>query len=98
MPPWADIADYEPRENIGRRTLPMPFIQTLIIQGSADTVVPLAESLAYQDALTAAGADSTLHVLEDVGHGFQEEGARAAVSERLVQFIRDLGYLDQDLP
>ena len=89
LPPGADIADYEPRDNIGRRVPP-----TLIIQGTADTVVPPGDSAAYHEALVAAGVDSTLHLLEDVGHGFQEEGARSAISERLVEFMRDLGYVD----
>ena len=89
LPPGADIADYEPRENIGRRVPP-----TLIIQGTADTVVPAADSSAYHEALVAAGVDSTLRLLEDVGHGFQEDGASSAVSEQLVEFARYLGYLD----
>lgn len=89
LPPGADIADYEPRENIGRRVPP-----TLIIQGTADTVVSAADSSAYHEALVAAGVDSTLHLLEDVGHGFQEDGASSAVSEQLVEFARYLGYLD----
>ncbi len=89
LPPSADIADYEPRENIGRDVPP-----TLIIQGTADTVVPPADSMAYHDALVAAGVDSAIHMVEGAGHGFQEEGARSAVSERLVEFIRYLGYLD----
>jgi len=89
LPPGADIADYEPRENIGRRVPP-----TLIIQGTADTVVPPGDSAAFHEALVAAGVDSTLHLLEDVGHGFQEEGAKSAISERLVEFMRDLGYVD----
>ena len=89
IPSGADIADYEPREHLGRRLPP-----TLIIQGSADTVVLPADSTAYHDALVAAGVDSTLHMMEDVGHGFQEAGARSAIGDRLVEFARHLGYLD----
>ena len=89
LPPGADIADYEPRQNLNRRMPP-----TLIIQGNEDTLVVPAESSAYHDALIAAGVDSTLFEMDGVGHGFQENGAKAAVSERLVQFARDLGFLE----
>lgn len=89
LPPRADIADYEPRHNLNRRMPP-----TLIIQGKEDTLVLPAESSAYHDALITAGADATLFEMDGVGHGFQENGARAAVSERIIQFARDLGFLE----
>ena len=89
LPPGADIVNYEPRQNLNRRVPP-----TLIIQGNEDTLVVPAESSAYHDALIAAGVDSTLFEMDGVGHGFQENGAKAAVSERLVQFARDLGFLE----
>ena len=89
LPAGADVADYEPRLNVNRRVPP-----TLIIQGDADTLVAPAESSAYNDALVAARVDSSLFLIDGVGHRFQEEGAKATVSERLVQFARDLGYLD----
>ena len=89
IPPRANIVEYEPRLNISRRMPP-----TLIIQGDADTTVVPAESSAYHDALVAAGVDSTLFEMDGVGHRFQENGARAAVSERLVQFARDIGFLE----
>lgn len=89
LPPRADVSDYEPRQNLTRRMPP-----TLIIQGRDDTGVLPAESSAYHDALIAAGADSTLFEMDGVGHGFRENGAQAAVSERIVQFARDLGFLE----
>jgi acetyl esterase/lipase len=89
LPPGADIADYAPRQHIDRRGPP-----TLIIQGDADTLVAPAMSEAYHDALLAAGVDSTLFMVEGVEHRFQEDGAKAAVSERLLQFVTELGWLD----
>jgi acetyl esterase/lipase len=89
LPPGADIADYEPRQHIDRRLPP-----TLIIQGDADTLVVPALSEAYHEALVAAGIDSTLFMVEGVEHRFQEEGAKAKVSERLLQFVDDLGWLN----
>ncbi len=89
LPAGADIADYEPRQNIGRR-----FPPALIIQGDADTLVTPAVSEAYHEALLAAGTDSTLFMVEGVEHRFQEEGAKDAVNERLLQFVNDLGWLN----
>ena len=89
LPAGADVANYEPRLNIDRRTPP-----TLIIQGDTDTLVAPAESSAYHDALVAARVDASLFLIEGVDHRFQEEGAKAAVSERIVQFVRDLGWLN----
>ncbi len=89
LPPAADIADYEPRLKVNRRAPP-----TLIIQGDADTVVLPGESSAYHDALVSAGVDSTLVLMPAVGHGFQEGDAKISVSDHLVQFATNLGYLE----
>jgi acetyl esterase/lipase len=40
----------------------------LIVHGETDDVVPVATSIAYQKALEAAGADSTLVTIPNVGH------------------------------
>jgi acetyl esterase/lipase len=42
----------------------------LIMHGDRDTLVPLSQSQALQDALKKAGADSTLVVAKGAGHGF----------------------------
>jgi len=89
LPTDADIADYEPRLNINGRLPP-----TLIIQGDADTLVLPAQSEAYHEALTNAGVDSTLVMVEGVAHRFQEDGAKDDVAERLLQFADELGWLD----
>jgi acetyl esterase len=85
LPQGADIADYEPRQHIDNRVPP-----TLIIQGDADTLVTPAVPEAYNEALLAAGTDSTLFTVEGAGHRLLKEGAR----ERLLQFITDLGWLN----
>lgn len=90
LPSGADIGDYEPRLNLSRRVPP-----TLIIQGDADTRVLPAESSAYHAALIETGVEAALFTMPGVGHGFREGDARARVSERVVQFARELGYLDQ---
>jgi acetyl esterase/lipase len=41
----------------------------LIMHGDKDQLVPLAQSLILQDALKAAGINSTLEVIKDAGHG-----------------------------
>ena len=89
LPAGADITDYEPRLNINGRLPP-----TLIIHGDADTLVVPAQSEAYHDALTNAGVDSTLVMVEGVAHRFQEDGAKDDVAERLLQFVNELGWLD----
>ncbi len=89
LPPGSNIADFEPRQNIGRRMPP-----TLIIQGDADTLVAPTISKAYHDALLAAGTDSTLFMVEGVDHFFREEREKDAVSERLLQFVTDLGWVN----
>ncbi len=88
LPPGADVADYEPRQHINRRGPP-----TLIIQGDVDTRVAPAMSEAYHDALLAAGVDSTLFMVEGVDHYFREDSANDTVSERLLQFVTDLGWV-----
>jgi acetyl esterase/lipase len=49
-----------------RKDLP-PF---LIVHGDMDKTVPLDQSQALEAALKKAGADVTLHVVKDGGHGF----------------------------
>jgi acetyl esterase/lipase len=43
----------------------------LHIHGDIDSVIPLAQSLDFHEALQAAGVDSTLLIAEDRGHGGQ---------------------------
>ena len=63
-------------------------------RGDADTLVAPTISKAYHDALLAAGTDSTLFMVEGVDHFFREEREKDAVSERLLQFVTDLGWVN----
>jgi len=42
----------------------------LILHGSDDQTVPVEQSIAFDEALRAAGVDTTLIVIEGAGHGF----------------------------
>lgn len=55
----------------------------LIMHGDKDNVVPLSQSQALQDALKKAGADSTLVVVKNAGHGF----AGAAIDRTVHEFF-----------
>ena len=43
----------------------------LIMHGDRDPLVPVSQSRRLHDALTAAGVESTLHVVKGAGHGFR---------------------------
>jgi acetyl esterase/lipase len=48
----------------------------LLFHGDADEVLPLERSIAFSDALSAAGQDATLAVVEGAGHGFDRTRRR----------------------
>ncbi|MEI7436737.1 MAG: alpha/beta hydrolase [bacterium] len=54
-----------PLSHVSARCAPM-----LIVHGEADGTVPVGESRMFYKALQAAGADAVLHVLPEVGHGW----------------------------
>ena len=66
----------------------------LIIHGSADPVVPYAQSVNFHAALKAAGTDSTLVTVEGGGHG---GFANPEVNRIMRQFL-DHHLLGRDLP
>lgn len=51
----------------------------LILHGSADPVVPVNQSETLHAALRKVGADSTLHILPDAGHGGPAFNSREAL-------------------
>ncbi len=59
----------------------------LILHGSKDPTVPLNQSEAMHDALTAAGVESTLHVIDGAGHGGREF-ASPEIRQMQVDFLR----------
>ena len=56
----------------------------LILHGDEDPTVPVAESVIFHQALTAAGVDATLHVLEGEKHGWDA----ALTRDIIVEFFR----------
>jgi len=56
----------------------------LIMHGDKDELVPLAQSQALHDKLKAAGVDSTLIVMEGMGHGF---GQKPELFEPIEEFF-----------
>ena len=59
----------------------------LIVHGSTDDVVPPSQSQSLHDALTAAGANSRLVMLEDEGHSFTLE-AWERIRTESVSFLK----------
>src|SRR5262249_17970522 len=66
--PFPDArAEYERRSpiaQVGAIRAPV-----LLVQGTADPVVPAADTVAFADALRAAGGDVTLQLYDGEGHG-----------------------------
>lgn len=59
-------ASVSPRRHVTRNCPPI-----LIVHGEKDTTVPVSESREFYAALQRVGATSTLHVLPEVGHGWE---------------------------
>jgi acetyl esterase len=71
---------------------------TIIFHGRADTTVPYPTVAAYQQRATSLGAKCTLEGYEGQTHGFFNYGRGefyAKTTERMVQFLRSLGYVKQ---
>lgn len=62
----------------------------LIMHGSADPGVPLVQSTQFHEALTAAGVDSTLDVIEGAGHGGEEFGTDEVKNQVIAFFAEHL--------
>jgi len=92
--------DISPDEHV-RKGLP----PTLILQGDADTVTPMAGAKRFCEALRAAGNVCDLHVYEGFGHLFTPAGTRddgmpqpdqatsEDASKRADRFLESLGFL-----
>lgn len=50
----------------------------LIMHGSEDATVPVEQSIAFDQALHAAGVDSMLLIIDGAGHGFPRSESKAA--------------------
>jgi acetyl esterase/lipase len=70
----------------------------LLLHGDDDRVMPPSQTLALHDALRAAGADSTHHLLAGAGHGrlaLTRRQARYWTSRQVMTIIQD--FLDRHL-
>ena len=54
---------------------PHPGSRALLVHGSADSVMPVAEALAAQAKFEEAGVSVERHILADVGHTIPQEGS-----------------------
>ena len=79
--PAAAAGAVNPHPTTGPAALP-PF---LILHGDRDTTVPPAQSQILADALTAAGASATFHLVPGLGHGFPAR--RTEVWEETAAFL-----------
>jgi dipeptidyl aminopeptidase/acylaminoacyl peptidase len=59
----------------------------LLLQGTEDRVVPAADTMAFADALRAAGGEVTLHLYDGEGHGSWRPEARAEADARMLDFL-----------
>lgn len=83
----------EARLELARRVSPRTYVAKgnppmLLIHGAADGAVPVEETVAFHDALRAAGVDVTLRVLPGIGHGWDP---RLTHDEIVSFFARTLG-------
>lgn len=70
----------------------------LLLHGDDDRIIPPAQTLALHEALRAAGADSTRHLLAGAGHGrlaLSRSQARQWTSVQVMTVIKD--FLDRQL-
>jgi len=97
----ADARDFSPDEHV-RKGMP----PTLILQGSIDTVTPLAGAKRFCDRMRAAGNICELQVYEDFGHLFTPKGipdddwpqpdpetAKAAAA-KADEFLISIGFME----
>ena len=59
----------------------------MILHGGGDDTVPIAQSEAMHDALTKAGVDCDLYIIEGAGHG-EDEFYQKEVIDLIVDFMR----------
>jgi dipeptidyl aminopeptidase/acylaminoacyl peptidase len=59
----------------------------LLLQGAEDRVVPAADTVAFAEALHAAGGDVALQLYDGEGHGGWRREARADALARTFAFL-----------
>ena len=79
MPAWHDRS---PRTHAAALRIPV-----LVLQGDTDPVVPLAQTVAFVDAVRAAGGDVDLHVYAGEGHGWKRSTTISDALSRTDDFL-----------
>ena len=80
----ATIADASPISHIRPAAPPL-----LIVHGTADTVVPYAQSVEFAQLLTAAGVDARLELVPGAGHIFHDCPDIDALVDQAVQYLAE---------
>ena len=100
-------ATFEENPDAYRRASPVTHVSkhappTLLIHGEDDRVVPIRHSKTMHAALRAAGADSTLVVVRNAGHGFRgrliQPDFRKILSTTVAFFRKKLQGTPRDQP
>ena len=94
--PWPEAAQrYEDRSPIN--TLDRLNSPILILQGTEDPVVPMAQSTALADAARRRGLPMAMRIFEGEGHGFRSSAARADALAAELSFLAQIfGFLPAD--
>ncbi|MCY4095416.1 MAG: alpha/beta hydrolase [Gammaproteobacteria bacterium] len=58
-----------------------------LLHGTADELVPLANSTRMHETLTSVGAESQLSIFEGAGHGFREPADQARARSEILEFL-----------
>ena len=70
-------------------TIASRFPPTILFHGTADRAVPVQTSVLVHQALTENGAKSELHVLDGVGHGYDQDPNLAEASATWIDLFLD---------
>lgn len=94
--PWPEkAARYEARSPIN--TLDQLDSPILILQGSEDPVVPMAQSIALADAARKRGLPMAIRIFEGEGHGFRSSAARRDALAAELSFLSQIfGFTPTD--
>ncbi len=81
----AEVARANPITYVSRDTPPF-----LLLHGDVDDTVPVGQSRLLFEALQAAGADVTMYIFPDTGHGFDDaDPAWHNAQERMLAFFQE---------
>ena len=80
------------QQEVAKEASPVTYVSAqaapmFIIHGDRDNIVPLQQSIEFNDALKAAGAESTLVIVKGGGHGFNDPPSALAATTFLKQHL-----------